>query len=368
MIETIREIVQESPGITIGIWGLVIGLILGFVVNRTNYCAMGAISDIDSFRDYRRFRAWMLAAATAMVGAWFAQSMGIADISSSIYLSTNLNIAGAVVGGLMFGYGMVFSGGCVTKNIVRAGSGDMRSAINLIIVGIFAYMTIGGILGLVRTNTVGQLTIDLSEIDLETQSIGSMVSLFTGGNVESTNMMAMIVIAGGIAIWCFKDKAFRSSPNHYLSGIILGLLVIAGWFLTGLASDDLADVVVPVGSISFVRPTGDALEYLMRYTALGAPSFGIVVLLGTILGSTLTAFSNSRFKLTGFANVEDTMRNLYGAALMGIGGVLALGCTFGQGITGISTLAVGSFVALGAIVTGGFLGIRHLNAILMAED
>jgi len=367
MIESMREVVLESPGFTVGIWGLVIGLILGFVVNRTNYCAMGAISDIDSFRDFRRFRAWMLAAATAMIGAWFIQSMEIADLSSSIYLTPNFNIAGAVVGGLMFGYGMVFSGGCVTKNVVRAGTGDVRSAINLIIIGIFAYMTIGGILGLVRTNTVGLAAINLGDKNLETQSVGSMLSLFTGGDAASVNMIAMIVIAGAVIIWCFKDKAFRTSPNHVLSGVIIGFLVIAGWFLTGLASDDLAEVVVPVASISFVRPTGDSLEYLMRYTALGAPSFGIVVLLGTILGSTVGALSNNRFKLTGFANVADTMRNLYGAALMGVGGVLALGCTFGQGITGVSTLAVGSFIALAAIIAGGFAGIKHLNALLMAE-
>jgi hypothetical protein len=209
--------------------------------------------------------------------------------------------------------------------------------------------------------------IDLGDKNLETQSIGSMLSLFTGGDAAGVNMIAMIVIAGAVIIWCFKDKAFRTSPNHVLSGVIIGLLVIAGWFLTGLASDDLAEVVVPVASISFVRPTGDSLEYLMRYTALGAPSFGIVVLLGTILGSTVGALSNNRFKLTGFANVADTMRNLYGAALMGVGGVLALGCTFGQGITGVSTLAVGSFIALAAIIAGGFAGIKHLNALLMAE-
>ncbi len=367
MIESWREIVLEAPDFHIGLWGLVIGLILGFVINRSNYCAMGAISDIASFRDYRRFRAWLLAAAIAMIGAWFIQSMEVADLSSSLYLTPNLNIAGSIIGGLIFGYGMVFAGGCVTKNIVRAGAGDVRSAINLIIVGVFAYMTIGGVLGLLRANAFGPLMIDLGESNLESQSIGSIVSLFTGGDVENTNLYAMILIAGGTLLWCFKDKAFRNAPKHIVSGVAIGLLVIAGWFLTGLASDDLADVPIQVSSISFVRPTGDTLEYLMRYTALGAPSFGVVVLVGTILGSTIAAFSNGRFRLTGFADVADTMRNLSGSALMGIGGVLALGCTFGQGITGVSTLAVGSFIVLAAIIAGGFLGIKHLNSILMAE-
>ena len=368
MIETWRDIVLEAPDFHLGLWGLIIGLILGFVVNRSNYCAMGAISDIDSFGDYRRFRSWLLAAATAMIGAWLIQSMEVADLSSSIYLTPNLNIAGAIIGGLIFGHGMVFSGGCVTKNIVRAGAGDLRSVVNLVIVGIFAYMTIGGILGLVRTTAFGPFALDLGAFDLETQSVGSIVSLATGGDVGTINKYAMILIAGVIAIWCFKDSGFRSSPKHVFSGVVIGLCVIAAWFLSGLASDELADVVVPVGSISFVRPTGDALEYLMRYTALGAPSFTVVILVGTILGSTIAALSTGRLKITSFADVDDTKRNLFGSAQMGIGGVLALGCTFGQGITGVSTLAIGSIIAFMAIVAGGFLGVKHLNAILMAEN
>lgn len=367
MIESWREIVLEAPGFHIGWWGLAIGVVFGFVVYRSNYCAMGAISDIDAFGDYRRFRSWMLAAATAMVGAWFLQSNEIADISSAIYLTTNFNIVASVVGGLMFGYGMVFAGGCVTKNIVRVGAGDLRSAINLMVVGIFAYMTIGGILGIIRASAFNPFLIDLAQRDLETQSVGSLVSLVTGSDVQSTNMIAMILIAGLIFIWCFKDKGFRTSPVHVAAGFLIGLCVIAAWLLTGLAADDLAEVVVPVTSLTFVRPTGDTLEYLMRFTALGAPSIGVVTLTGTLLGAFVGAIAMKRFSFTTFADPADTRRNLFGAALMGIGGVLALGCTVGQAITGVSTLAVGSMITFAAIVAGGFIGIRHLNAKLMAE-
>lgn len=367
MIETWRAMVLEAPDFHIAVWGAIIGVIFGFVVYRTNYCAMGAISDIDSFGDYRRFRAWLLAAATAMIGAWFIQTMEIADLAGSIYLTPNFNIVANIVGGLMFGYGMVFAGGCVTKNIVRFGAGDLRSAINLVIVGIFAYMTIGGILGLVRTTAFNPFAIDLTERNIETQSVGSIISLITGAEVQSTNTIAMIVIAAAIILWCFKDKAFRSSPNHIASGILIGLCVIAVWMLTGLASDELADNVIQVSSITFVRPTGDTLEYLMRFTALGAPSIGVVTLVGTLVGSFIGALMMGRLHLTTFADPMDTKRNLFGAALMGIGGVLALGCTVGQAITGVSTLAVGSMITFAAIVAGGFIGIKRLNAILMAE-
>lgn len=367
MFENWREIILEAPDFHIGVWGFAIGIVFGFVVYRTNYCAMGAISDIESFGDYRRFRAWILAAAVAMIGVWFLQSNEIADVSSAIYLTTNFNIAASIFGGLIFGYGMVFAGGCVTKNIIRVGAGDLRSAINLVVVGIFAYMTIGGILGLVRTATFNPFIIDLAEKDAETQSIGAIVSLFTGSDVQNTNLMAMIAIVLIALVWCFKDRNFRSSPLHITSGLVIGLCVIATWLLTGLAADDLADVIVPVSSLTFVRPTGDTLEYLMRFTALGAPSIGVVTLFGTLIGAFVGAVLMKRFNFTTFADPADTKRNLFGAALMGIGGVVALGCTVGQAITGVSTLAVGSFITFAAIVAGGFLGIKRLNAILMAE-
>ncbi len=367
MIENWREIILEAPDFHIGFWGLIIGIVFGFVVYRTNYCAMGAISDIDTFGDYRRFRSWILAAATAMIGTWYIQSIEVMDLSSSIYLTTNFNIVSSITGGLIFGYGMVFSGGCVTKNIVRVGAGDLRSAINLIVVGIFAYMTIGGILGLVRTTAFNPFAIDLAGQGLQSQSIGSIISLITGSDVQSTDTIAMIVIALAVVLWCFKDKDFRTSRVHIASGVLIGLCVVAVWFLTGLAADDLAEVVVPVSSITFVRPTGDTLEYLMRFTALGAPSIGVVIFSGTLVGSFIGAVTMGRLKLTTFADPNDTKRNLFGAALMGIGGVLALGCTVGQAISGVSTLAVGSMIVFASIVAGCFLGIRRLNAILMAE-
>ncbi len=367
MIENWREIVLEAPGFHIGVWGLLIGLIFGYVIFRTNYCSMGAISDIENFGDFRRFRAWVLAAAVAMIGVWFLQSNEISNVASSIYLTTNFNILASIAGGLIFGYGMVFAGGCATKNLVRAGSGDLRSLVNLIVLGLFSFMTIGGILGLVRTGIFGPTVIDLAEKGAEDQSVGSIIALLTGGDAASLNMYAMIIIAAIALFWCFKDKGFRSSPVNIIAGLVIGLCVVAAWFLTGLAADDLADVVLPVTSLTFVRPSGDALDYLMRFTALGAPSIGVVTLIGTFLGALIGALMTRRFNFTTFADVADTKRNLYGSALMGIGGIVALGCTVGQAITGVSTLAVGSFITFAAITAGGFIGIKRLNAKLMAE-
>jgi len=174
-------------------------------------------------------------------------------------------------------------------------------------------------------------------------------------------MIAVITVTGGIFIYCFRDASFRTSPQHIWAGLGLGLCVVAGWFLTALAFDDFADVPVQLVSLSFVRPAGDSLEYLMRYTALGTPGFGIVTTAGALIGGFIGALRTKRLHLTTFADKNDTLRNMFGAALMGIGGVLALGCTVGQAMTGFSTLAVGSILTFVFIVAGGIAGVKTME-------
>ena len=161
------------------------------------------------------------------------------------------------------------------------------------------------------------------------------------------------------------DKGFRSSPSHVIAGVVVGLCVTAGWALTGLSYDEFADRAQNPMSLSYVRPSGDFLEYLMRFTADVIPTFGVATVIGALVGAFVAAKSMGRFQLTTFADTGDTLRNLGGAALMGIGGVLALGCTVGQGITGLSTLAVGSLITFVMIVVGGIVGLKTMERMLM---
>ncbi len=367
MIESFRELVVESPGFYVGFGGLLIGLVFGYIVYITNFCTMGSISDIINFGDYRRFRSWLLAAAVAIVGAAYLRNTGIADIGSAMYLTPNFNWLANIVGGLMFGFGMVFAGGCASRNLVRAGSGDMRSVVVLIVIGIFGYMTIGGIIGPVRVAVFGPTVIDLTEYDLENQSAGALMSLLSDIDVTTANFYATIAIVLALLVYCFMSLKFLKSIPHLAAGIIIGLCVVAGWMLTGLAFDEFADQAVPVASLTFVRPSGDTLDYLMRYTALGAPNFGVVTVAGALLGGFLGALSRGRLHMSTFANPTDFLRNVFGAALMGIGGVLALGCTVGQALSGFSTLAVGSMITFVFIVIGGIFGVKSLERLIMAE-
>ncbi len=364
MIEALRELVIESPGFYVGWGGLVLGTIFGFIVYRTNFCTMGSISDIITFGNFNRFRSWMLAISVGILGVSLLRVLGIADVGNSIYLRPNLGWLANIVGGLMFGFGMVFSGGCISRNLVRAGAGDLRSLVVLMITGLFGFMTIGGLFGPIRVNVFGAAILDLSESGLESQSLAEILSTVSGLDAGSAGWTMVALIAGGLLYYCFKDSGFRSSGKDITAGLGIGLVIIIGWSITGLAQDDFADVPVELVSLTYVRPTGETMDYLMRFTALGAPGFGVVTLAGALLGGFLGALSVGRVNLTTFADKNDSIRNMGGAALMGTGGVLALGCTVGQGLTGVSTLAIGSFIALASIIAGCVAGMKliELNA------
>jgi uncharacterized membrane protein YedE/YeeE len=284
-----------------------------------------------------------------------------------MYLGANFNWLGNVLGGLMFGYGMVFAGGCASRNLARVGSGDLRSLLTLIVMGLFAYMAIGGIIGPVRAWLEQLTSINLATLKLGSQGLGAMLAAATAMKPSTANLLLTALIGLIGLVYCFKDESFRGSANHILSGIGIGLCVIAGWALTGLAFDEMADRPTTPISLTYVRPTADSIEWLQRFTAARIPGFGVATVFGAVLGSFLTALAMGRFRLTTFSDVGDTRRNLYGAMLMGVGGVMALGCTVGQAITGVSTLALGSYLTFAAIVVGGYFGMKRMEAILMAE-
>jgi uncharacterized membrane protein YedE/YeeE len=362
-MDALREILSANGPLALALGGLFIGFAFGAVVYRTNYCAMGALSDIHNFGDYRRFRAWLLAAATALVGAQVLARSGIVALDKSMYLATpGLNWLGHIGGGLIFGFGMVYAGGCPSRNLARAGGGDLRSLVTLVVLGLVAYMTIGGLFAPVRAALEQATTLPIAG----TLSIGALLAAIGRMAPEAGNLTATVLLAIAAAVFCFGDFKFRTSHMHIVSGLAVGATVIAGWALTGLVYDELAARPVAPISLTYVRPTGDALEWLARFTASPMPGFGVASVFGALFGAFAAAMWMGRFHLTGFTDVADMLRNILGATLMGIGGVMAMGCTVGQAITGVSTLAIGSFLTFAAIVIGGFYGLRVLERQILA--
>jgi uncharacterized protein len=353
--------------IILALAGLGIGVFFGAVVFHTNYCAMGAISDAVTFGDKRRLRSWLLAIAVAVLAAQGLQAAGITDLGKSIYLPPALDWTGTLLGGLLFGYGMVFAGGCASKNLVRVGGGDLRALVTLLVLGVSAYAAIGGLFGPVRAELARLTSVDLSGFGFSSQSLGSMLGRFAGLGTMVGSFVVGGVFALGLLLVCFADRGFRGSKLHILAGLGVGLSVAAGWAVTGWLFDDFAAKPSVPASLTFVRPTGDSMEWLMRFTAAPLPGFGVACVGGTILGAFLVARATGRFRVSTFADVADTRRNLFGAVLMGIGGIMATGCTMGQAITGVSTLSLGSMLAFAGILGGGVLGVKALERSLMVE-
>lgn len=353
-------------GAALAIGGLLIGIVFGWIVYATNFCVMGSLSDIYNLEDWRRFRAWVLAAVVAILATTALHRSGLVPVERSMYLAPTLNWLGHIVGGAALGFGMVLTGGCPTRTLVRFGSGDLRSLVVLVAIGIAGFAMIGGVLAPARAMLEQATAIDLKRLGFETQSVAALLS---SGSAERLSLLELVVAgAASIAglVFAFSDRSFATSGKHIASGIGVGLLIACGWALTGAVYDEFAARPLAPVSLTFVRPLGDTLDWLQRYTAIPLPGFGVSSVFGTVLGAAGAALAAGRFRVLGFADAADLKTNLIGASLMGAGGAMALGCTIGQGITGLSTLAIGSVITTVALIGGGIAGLRHLERTLDA--
>ncbi len=351
-----------SPA-TLVVWGgFVLAFIFGAVANKTNFCTMGAISDVVNMEHWGRARMWLLAIVVAMIGANLLQYFGLIDLSKSIYQRPTLPWLSLLLGGLLFGVGMTIAAGCANKNLMRLGGGSVRSLVVLVFLAISAYMTLKGLFGQWRVSYLDPVAIDLSAWGLSAQGLPQVLAKLTG-LPEKTVLLATLAVVGlSLLVFIFKDKRFRSNLSHVIGATVLGLLVVAAWYLTGnlgYGENDTLETVYfatntrTLESLSFVAPMAFSLELLMLWTDKSLlVSFGIASAAGVVLGSFAYAISTRQFRWEGFASLEDLRTQLIGAVLMGFGGVLSMGCTVGQGLTGVSTLALGSFIALTGIIGG----------------
>jgi len=340
--------------------GFVIGFIFGAIVIATNFCTMGAIADIVTRGDYRRFRSWVLAAAVALIGAQALAAAGFLQLDQSVYLRGGLHWFGSIAGGLIFGFGMVLAGGCPSRNIARAGAGDLRALTTLLVIALFAHMAMGGLLGPARV-LVDRYTV-ASMPGGSPPSLADFAAHLAGVDGAGALRLALaLTLASAALFYCFISRPFRSSPRHMLAGATIGGCAVAGWVITTLAHDDFAVTPVAPTSLSFVRPVAESVDYVTRFTGMTAMDFGVALVMGAFAGAMAMALLTRRFRIVGFADGADTSRNLAGAALMGVGGVLALGCSIGQGVAGVSTMAMDSFLAFAAIAAGAVMGIKSIE-------
>lgn len=336
--------------------GFFLGGVFGVTAQRTNFCTMGALSDIVLFGDWNRFRSWMLAVAVAVAASQGLELSGAVDLGGAIYRSASLGWLGAIAGGLLFGFGMTLAGGCANKSLVCLGGGNLKSIVVVLVLGLFAYMTMRGLIALARVELETFSNIDVAGLGAASQGVPELLAAL-GLPLTFSRIAVAAMLSGLLLLFCFRDAGFRRSPEPIVAGIIVGLLVAAAWAVTGIVGADDFEPT-PLAALSFVAPIGEAMQYLMTFTG-STINFGVATVGGVIAGAGLSALSRRQFHIESFTDPRDMANHLLGAALMGTGGVLALGCTIGQGITGLSTLSLGSLIAIAAIMAGGVLGLKY---------
>ncbi len=378
----------------------VIAVILGVIVNKTNFCTMGAVSDMVNIGDYSRFRAWILAIAVAILGVSLFEYMALVNITETFpgYRGSQLIFVENILGGFLFGIGMTFASGCGNKTLIRIGGGNIKSIFVFFIIALIAYYMTNPFPNSDKTlysvlfyDWVNPLAVSLDS----NQDIGAIISnLINSENTQTLRFIIGIIFASAMLFYVFKAADFRTSKDNIAGGLIIGLVIISTWYTSSnisiLAEDEQYSLseyysewdmlaedeegkpatgrTLSAQSFTFINPIGQTYGYIKGNLDSSLLTFGLISVFGVILGSFLWSLVSRSFRIEWFVDFKDFVNHAIGAILMGFGGVLALGCTIGQGITGMSTLALGSILTFISIIFGSALTMKIQYYKLVYED
>ena len=345
--------------------GFFLSVVFGVIAQRTHFCTMGAVSDVVNIGDWSRMGQWALAMGVAMIGFALLGYTGVIDPAKTLHASTRWTWLSASVGGALFGFGMVLASGCGSKTLVRIGAGSLKSIVVLVVMGVAAFATLKGITAVLRVATVDKVAVEMAS----GVTLWQWAAAAFGVKPALAGLGLGIGLGGALALWALLQKGFFKLDN-LLAGVGLGLVITAMWWVSGglgyvaehpetLQEAFLATNSGRAEALSFVAPVAYMLDWLMFFSDRSKLlTIGIVSVVGMVAGSATHAAATRSFRWEGFRDAQDTGHHLFGALLMGVGGVAALGCTVGQGLSGISTLSLGSFMAVAAIVAGALLALR----------
>lgn len=351
-----------------------VSVLFGWIAQRTQFCTMGAISDVVNMGSWTRLRMWGMAVGVAMLGFYGLGSLGWIDTSMSIYTGGRIVWLSATVGGLLFGFGMVLASGCGSKTLVRMGTGSLKSLVVFFVMGFAAFATLRGVLAVVRVNTVDRVAFDIPAGG----ALPMWLSQATGWSSSVSGLSLALVVGGGLVVWALMGEEFRTSRG-LLAGVGLGSVITLMWWISGhlgyvaehpetLDAVYLASTSGRMESLTFTAPMAYTLDWLILFSDTSKVlTLGVVSVVGVVLGSFVQAMGSRSFRWEGFRDTQDTALHLVGAVCMGVGGVTAMGCTVGQGLSGLSTLSLTSIIAVVAIVAGAWLGFRFQIWLLERE-
>jgi uncharacterized membrane protein YedE/YeeE len=360
---------------TLVLWAaFAVALVFGFIAQRTHFCTMGAISDIVNMGDWTRMRMWAMAVGIAMIGFYGMAWVGWIDPVQSFYTGPRVIWLSAVLGGALFGFGMVLASGCGSKTLVRIGAGSLKSLVVFFVMGIAAFATLRGVTAVLRVNTVDTVSFNMAS----GSALPTWFATVVGSAPAVTGLLFALVVGGALVVWALLGRDFRTG-NNLLAGIGLGLVVTAMWWVSGrlgfvaehpetLDAVFLGSNTGRMDALTFTAPMAYSLDWLIFFSDTSKVlTFGVVTVVGMVVGAFACAVLEGSFRWEGFRSTQDTALHMAGAVCMGVGGVTALGCTVGQGMSGLSTLSLTSIIAVTGIVLGAIGGFRFQIWLLDRE-
>ena len=369
------------------LWAFGLALIFGAIANRANFCTMGAVSDWINIGDLGRMRSWMLAIATAVIGVGLLEYFDLADLSLTTsnetsnppYRGANFVWLRHVVGGLMFGVGMTLGSGCGNKTLIRLGEGNLKSLVVLLVMGVATwFMLFTNFSYNVFLQWMLPFGIDFTQQDIASQDLAAVLFGLAGAEWDNAHRLVIaLAVALPLLFWVLREADFRRNTELLSAGLIIGALIVIAWYITAGAGGqalleeldfmDERPFFAGAQSFTFIGPTGHAVQYVKEGFASIYLTIGLAAVIGVLVGSFLYTLVFRKLRIEWFVDWNDFFRHVAGGLLMGIGGVLGLGCTIGQGITGLSTLALGSFLTLVSIIAASAATMKYQYYLMMRE-
>lgn len=339
-----------DPAWLLPLTGLIVGAIMGYVARKNHFCTMSALERHWYAGDSRGLRSWALASAVALIATQAMVAAGM-DLSGSFYLASPMPFLGSIAGGVMFGFGMALVGTCGFGAVIRLGGGNLRALVVLTGIALAAIAAQRGITAQFRVGVIEPASLDLGR----DQSLATAVETLTGWRLD---LPLALAIGGALLAWIFSNPAFRADRNRIASGLVIGLGIAAGWAATWWFSQSLF-VPVQLEAGSFVTPLGDAMLQLITVTG-ALPDYGVGLVAGVLAGAALAAWRSDDMRWEACDDARELSRHLLGAFLMGTGGVFAIGCTIGQGVSAVSLMALSTPLTLASIAFGARMGLGYL--------
>ncbi|MCI4662022.1 MAG: YeeE/YedE family protein [Neomegalonema sp.] len=333
--------------------GLIGGIVLGLAARRGRFCTLGAIEDAAYGNDWRRIRMWALALSVAIAASFVLAQEGLLDLSRTLYAPFAFDPLAAICGGLLFGYGMALAGNCGYGALARAGGGDLRSGVIVLVMAVSAAMAMGGPTAILRDFLFPQVPEPPTALSL---GYAHAIQHLTGLPL----LVPALAIAAALAGFALIDGRFRATRGALFWSVLVGLAIASGWAGTAwIEAHGFADT--EIRSHSFTAPLGQTLFFAMTASAGSSGlGFGVGSVAGIAIGAVIGSISKGHFRWEACDDPQELGRQIFGAFLMGTGGVIALGCSVGQGLSAFSILRYSAPVVLAAIVIGALIGLRHL--------